>query len=215
MYRTYTQLFLLTLLLIIVSCDDTSQDTDPDTLKFSVESTEDLSFIINEAPGDYSWDYFSDNLSVSLVPGPMWSGEMVLSSLQVRNQEVVNRSSTPPVSVSIDELTSGLTSGELFPGLIYVPGQEWTTGKRWMEASKWPQAKDWISLDEVQIVREWIPERRWKPSKISEAAINEVQISDSQTLLVVYARLAAESAEREVTTKPYGIVFDTDLDGSF
>jgi hypothetical protein len=84
-----------------------------------------------------------------------------------------------------------------------------------MEASKWPQAKDWISLDEVQIVREWIPERRWKPSKISEAAINEVQISDSQTLLVVYARLAAESAEREVTTKPYGIVFDTDLDGSF
>jgi len=208
-------LLIILMAMALVSCDETSQDAGTEKLEFAMEPTENLSFMINETPSDFTWEFFSDNLTVHLESNPTWNGDIVFSSLQVERGDVINRSSTPPVSVSSEELSGGLSSGELFPGLVYIPGQEWVMNKQWLHADQWPQAKQWISLEEASPVEEWNTETKWKPAEIESAILSEIDLEENQTLLVVYARSAPDSQERDQLTQPYGIIFDTDLGGPF
>jgi len=208
-------LLIILMAMALVTCDETSQDAGPEKLEFAMKPTENLSFMINETPSDFTWEYFSNNLTVSLAPGPLWDGSIVLSSIQVIDGEVVNRSSTPSVSVTAEELSDGFLSKELFPGLVYTPGHEWVINKQWMNSERWPHAEQWISLEQAAPIKEWTPDTRWKPAEIESAVINEVDLEENQTLLVVFSSIAPDSPEREVLTQPYGIIFDTDLGGPF
>ncbi|MDZ7720152.1 MAG: DUF5050 domain-containing protein [Balneolaceae bacterium] len=204
-----TAFLLMIFTVLFFSCDETSQDADPEpeTLDFATEPSEDLTQMVEVTPSDFTWDFFSNNLIVTLVPGPMWSGEIVLSSFQVENGEVVNRSTTPPVETSADELADGLTTEEMFPGLVYIPGQEWVTSKQWQNTETWPQASKWVKTEHWTPSDQWVPGSMWTPSEIEQIARNEVDLSENQTMVVVYPHLAENSDDFEVITQPYGIIF--------
>src|SRR6056297_1406673 len=116
-YYTSAIYFVIIFTFIFTSCDDTSQDpeTEVETLEFVIEPSDDLSFIVEDAPSDFTWEFYNNNIEVNLVPGSMWSGEIVLSSFQVENGEVVNRATSEPVETSASELADGLLTEELFP----------------------------------------------------------------------------------------------------
>lgn len=196
-------------LLLFTTCDETSQDaeSEPETLEFSIEPTEDLSFMINEAPSDFTWEFFSDHLIVSSLAEAEWNDEIVLSSFQIENGELVNRSTANPYETNSEELSSGLSTEEMFPGLVYYPGQTWVTGKRWEQADQWLKAEHWLKTDHWTPLEQWIPASGWKPTNIKDIALNEVDLSDNQSLLVVYAKLAENSTGREIITQPYGLIF--------
>lgn len=201
-------------MVIFFSCGDnsTAPDTDPKPLEFTTGPSQELSQLIDTAPGDFTWDYFSDNLFVSILNGPEWSGEIVLSSFQIENGEVVNRSTTEPYETNSEELSSGLSTEEMFPGLVYAPGQAWVTGKRWKQIDQWRKIKSWLKTDHWTPSEQWVPSSNWAPSEIEEIVLTEFNLSENETMIIVYTHLAdgqnppAIPGVSEVLTQPYGII---------
>lgn len=168
---------------LLLTCGDNSTDpeADPEPLEFTTEPSTELSQLIETAPGDFTWAYFNNHIIVNAVSGSMWSGEIVLSSFQVENGEVVNRATSDAVETSIDELADGLSAEELFPGSEWVPGAMWFPGSEWFPGSS------------------WLPGSSWSPAEIEEIALSEFDLGENESLLVVYAQLADDSPEREQT----------------
>ena len=46
----------------------------------------------------------------------------------------------------------------------------------------------------------------WSPSEIESIAMQENNLADNETMIVVYPELTA-SSDREVVSQPYGIIF--------
>lgn len=214
MKRLLIHTFFFTILIFFATCDETSQDAKPESeaLEFAIEPSEDLRFMIEETPSDFTWEFFSDNLIVTLVPESDWSGEIVLSSFQVENDEVINRASTEPVEINTDVLKKGLSTEVMFPDLVFDE-QAWTTNsKLWLQSEQWPQAAEWLQSEHWTPVEQWVPnpDITWNPTKISEirdAALSEFELNHSETLVVVYTQPADETSTREMLTRPYGIIF--------
>ncbi|NBC04377.1 MAG: hypothetical protein GVY20_11820, partial [Bacteroidetes bacterium] len=171
--KQFAKLSLATLLIftIAISCDliTESEDNGDETeqLEFSIEPSDDLSFIVDEAPEDFTWEFFNDNMLVNAVPGSMWSGNIVLTSFQIRNGEVVNENESSVVETNAEALSEGISTEELFSGSEWVPGAMWVPGSEWVPGD------------------EWIPGMEWAPSEIQEIALNEVELSENQTMVVV------------------------------
>jgi len=201
--KQFAKLSLATLLIftIAISCDliTESEDNGDETeqLEFSIEPSDDLSFIVDEAPEDFTWEFFNDNMLVNAVPGSMWSGNIVLTSFQIRNGEVVNENESSVVETNAEALSEGISTEELFSGSEWVPGAMWVPGSEWVPGD------------------EWIPGMKWSPSEIQEIALNEVDLSENQTMVVVYAE-TDNSSDREDVTQPYGLIFTEEAaTGSF
>ena len=184
-------LFLCILLLSgsILSCDSSGPEGPPP--EFSVSPTSELSGIVDNTPGDFTWDFYQNNLEVTWAPEADWNGELVLFTFQIQNGEVVNRATTTAAS------TEGLDGDEATSGTLYPPGtspelpaREWIPGTNWIPGSQ------------------WIPWSQWSPSEIEQVALDQVNLSSGQTMLVVYARAAGDVDSADQQTQPYGIVFE-------
>lgn len=187
MSRSLFTALLLVGILFFSSCDTTNE---PPTLPvaFKTAPSDGLSTMIQETPSDFTWEFFNDNIEVSMNDEPQWSGEMVLSAFQVQNGEVVNRTTTDPVETTADELTDGLSTEELFSSSSWIPGLDWVPTSTWFPGLV------------------YTPENSWSPSEIEEGVIAENNLDENETMIVVYAHLAGESPEREQTTRPFGVV---------
>lgn len=125
----------------------------------------------------------------------MWSGEIVLSSFQVENGEVVNRARSDAIETSIDELAGGLSTKEMWPETEELyEGSEWAPGAMWF-----PESKGGLGSH-------WSPDSGWSPAEIEANALSEFDLNENESLILVYARLADDSTEREQTTQPYGLI---------
>gem|GEM_PF-3360108 len=181
--------FLLSMVpLVFMSCDTANE---PPTLPVALKTTpsEELSSMVQDTPSDFTWDYFRDNVHIE---GPSQTDfdkfDLVLSSFQVQNGEVVNRTSTEPIEVSADELSSGLVTEEIPPSL-WMPGKDWVSTSNWFPGLV------------------YAPGNSWTPSEVEDRVIADKELVDNETMVVVYAQLAGDSPEREQTTQPFGIIF--------
>lgn len=189
--KLFKYIFLICIasfLLLTCGDDNSAPVVDPEPLEFTTEPSSELSQLIETTPSDFTWDHFNSNITVSVVPGSMWSGEIVLSSFQVENGEVVSRVSSSPVETSISELADGPSTEELFQGSEWVPGAMWFPESQGNPASQ------------------WMPGSGLSPSEIEANALSEFDLNENESLIVVYARLADDSLEREQTTQPYGLI---------
>ncbi len=200
-------LLSLIILLFFTACDISSEDetTDPAPLEFTTEPSDDLRVMVEDNPSDFTWEFFSDNLFVSLAPGPEWSGEIVLSSLHIQGEEVTNRTTTEPIITNAEKLASGLSTEEMFPGLVYDE-QAWAPGKLWVQEEKWPPFEDKFNSEHLSPVDQWVPERELEPSEIENVAVNEFDLDSSEILVVVYAHIGRNSSDREIFSQPYGLI---------
>ena len=192
MRRTLLAVLLAIVTLLFVSCDQVT-NSEPKPLEFQTAPSEGLSTMIQETPSDFTWGYFQDNVQVNMTQGTDWSGEMVISGFKVEGGEVLNRTTTGPITTNADELSAGLSTEELFSG------SEWFSGSKWIPASEWGPSKLWIPLMDRSL------------SKVENMAIGNTDLSEDQTMIVVYAKVAGDT-DREVTTQPFGVIFDdTDI----
>lgn len=199
MKRLYSIAILVTTLFLAQSCplDSSDDEPEPGPLELSTAPSVELSQMISETPSDFTWEYFEDNMRVmGPTPYPYYSFRLVLSSFQVRNGEVVNRSTTNPVDANTDVLANGISTAEL------------------NLESGWLSGKTWVQGIRGSLVKKWFPGSKWSPSQIEDMAITNTDLAEGQTMVVVYAHVAG-SPEREVTAQPFGVIFDTDLDGPF
>ena len=185
---------LLTIVpLVFLSCDTgTDAESDQEPLEFQTAPSDELSSMIQETPSDFTWGYFQNNVQVNMIPGIDWNGEVVLSAFQVQNGEVVNETTTEPVETTADELAAGLSTEEMFSGSSWIQGSDWVPTSTWMPSSTWIQQTEPLV---------------YAPSEIESIAQSQVDLSQNETMVVVYAHLAGESPEREQMTQPFGVIF--------
>ncbi|MDZ7682277.1 MAG: hypothetical protein U5J63_11350 [Fodinibius sp.] len=107
---------LLLLLLSITtlfmwSCTETTTgggEEELQPLDFTTAPSSELSDIVQNTPGDFTWPFYNDNLTIGLDPEPeTFEGEIVLSVFQVQNGEVTNRLTSEPV----DDESRGVVGG--------------------------------------------------------------------------------------------------------
>jgi len=169
-----------------VSCDS-GPEPEPTSVQFEAEPSDELSTLIQEAPSDFTWTAFNDKTLVRKVPGSDWSGDIVLSSFQVEDGEVVNRATSEPAAWP-DSLSNEQLAESLFSGSRWVPGDEWFPGSKWVPSSN------------------WIPGSDWPPSDVEEAVLSAVDVGPGESLVVVYAQTAGTPPDGGQTTQPYGLV---------
>lgn len=169
-----------------VSCDS-STDSNTETIELYTTPTVELSEMISNSPGDLTWEYFNNNVTISMEKGGQWSGEIVLTSFQVRNGQIINRNTSDPISTNYDELSRNVNTGEFVSG-TWVPGHEWTTFDNWMPTILWSSTST------------------TSPSNIVSLAINQTSLQPDQTMIVVYAQLADDSPDREQAIQPFGLI---------
>lgn len=211
MQRLFFKTLFFTILILFATCDETSQDAEPKPLEFSVEPTEELSFMVDEAPSDFTWEFFEENILITLNTESNWEDELVLSGFQVLNEEVVDRFTSNSFSANSEELQDGLLTGNLFthPQTWTRPGVAWSTDKIWTQInnsieSKWKNKK-------FEVPKElWKPGQSWAPSEIEEAVLAETIPVENESLFVVYVQLAEDSPKRTQTTKPFGLLMELD-----
>ncbi|MEF8796865.1 MAG: hypothetical protein V5A22_12325 [Salinivenus sp.] len=168
-----------------VSCDS-GPEPEPTSVQFEAEPSDELSTLIQEAPSDFTWTAFNDKTLVRKLPGSDWSGDIVLSSFQVEDGEVVNRTSSEPVAFP-DSLNE-LLSESLLPGSKWIPGEDWFSGSKWVPSTNWD------------------PGSEWAPSDVEDAALSEVDVGPGESLVVVYAQTAGTPPDGGQMTRPYGLV---------
>ena len=186
MYLSKLVCSLLVTGLLLAACDSGSE-TEPDPLEFTIEPSDELlSALIDETASDFTWAFFNDNVTVSMIPGSNWSGDLVLSAFQLQDGEVVHRTTTDPVSTTAEALSSGRSIEDLFPGSSWVPGSQWAPASNWIPGSS------------------WIPGSHWSPSEIEDRAREAFDLAEGETVVVVYAHTPDDS--RTQTTQPFGIL---------
>ena len=185
MYLSKLVCSLLVTGLLLAACD-LSSETEPDSLEFTTEPSDELSAMIDETPSDFTWAFFNDNVTVSMIPGSNWSGDLVLSAFQLQDGEVVHRTTTDPVSTTAEALSSGRSTEDLIPGSSWVPGPQWAPASNWIPGSS------------------WIPGSNWSPSEIEDQAREAFDLAEGETVVVVYAHTPDDSQTQ--TTQPFGIL---------
>ena len=63
-------------------------------------------------------------------------------------------------------------------------------------------------MQEWEVSDVWYPGSMWAPSEIESIAMQENNLADNETMIVVYPELPATS-DREVVSQPYGIIFQS------
>lgn len=189
-YRPVRTVLFLAVALLMVACDS-SPTPEPGALEFSTEPSGELENIIEDTPSDFTWDFYNDNVAVSLQEGPDWDGELVLAGFQIQNGEVVHRTTTDPVDTNVEVLSGGASIGDL------ISGSSWMSGSDWVSVSNWRPSSSWS------------PGSSWSPSEIEEEALAEAEsmLEDNQTMVVVYAHRANESGDYGEVTRPFGLIF--------
>ena len=190
MRRLLQILFLSIVTLFLFSCDNGTGTEERASLEYATGPSQDLDQIIEETPSDFTWDFYGDNIEVSMNSGPQWSGEIVLEAFQVEGGEVVNRLTTESVETSVDELADGLLTENMYP------------------STRWYPTTRWISTEEMYPSTRWYPTTRWSPSEIESQAMSQNDLNGNQSMVVVYARMADDSPDREQTSRPFGIIFE-------
>lgn len=189
-------LFLSIAPLIFISCDDEpTGEGKSQPLEFAMEPSDGLNSIIQETPSDFTWEYYQDN---TRVMGPSQTDfskfQLVLSSFQIRNGEVVNSTMTDPVEVSAEELSSGLLTEDIRPSL-WMPGSDWVSSSDWKPKSTFIQTTDPLV---IQTTDPLYPE-------VEDMVLNNVDLGTDETMVVVYPSIIGES-EREMTIQAFGLV---------
>ena len=202
-YRASTFLCILAaLFLLTTACDQSAEE--PKTLEFEVTPNDQLRTMVRETPSDFTWEYFGDNLTVSLSSEADWEGELVLSGFKIVNGEVVDRLSSQPHPSSDAELLNGLSSEEVFT--TFVPGDPWAGSRaRWEAEARSPDAK-WTSENARASIELWETSNRWPPSDMETAVQEEFESLGPDTLYVIYAQLAPEASDRRQTSRPVGLL---------
>lgn len=200
MQKSIFTLFFSLLILFFVSCDNTS--TEPETLEFVTEPSDDLTQMIEETPSDFTWEFFGTNIQMSLQSDNDWEGELVLSGFQIANDEIIDRITTNSYPANSEKLFDGILFSDLAVNFTFPSG--WSDRLKWKALSdlnlKWENASIQGSLEL------WGPQDRYLPSEIEEAILAEVDLGENERLFVVYTQLAGESPEREQTTRPFGLI---------
>ncbi len=189
-------------ILFFSSCDTTNE---PPTLPvaFKTEPSDEMRIMIEETPSDFTWEFFKQNILISLQSEVDWEGEIVLPGFQILSGEAADRVSTTPLPTNAEQLENGLSTGDLtLPEFIIT---DWAVNVKRKSLTKSFKEK-WGDKEVQSSINLWEPEKKWSPSEIEEAILSEVDLGESETLFVVYAQLAEESPEREQTTQPFGIL---------
>ncbi len=168
-------------------------ENQADPMDFTTTPSNDLSQLISDFPEDFTWGFYEDNLNINLNPMPeAFDGEIVLSAFRVSDGEVTNSLTSTPVATDLSELSEGLSTEDMYPGSMWITGNEWLPGSNWTPS-------------EV-----WYPGSMWSPSEIEGIALSENNLASNETMVVVYPELAVGSDDREQVTQPYGIIFQNE-----
>jgi len=186
-------IFALFVLVVALTACDSGPNGEPDALSFSTAPSSALTDVVQNTPSDFTWGLYNDNVTVQLESGTDWDGEIVLEAFQVQNGEVVNQVTTEPVAAS--DLAAGTSTEALYPDTRWIPGSQWVPGDQWAPTSQ------------------WIPGSQWAPATIEDEAQSQVDLNDDETMVVVFARAAAPD-DREVTARPFGLVFQQSGEGT-
>lgn len=180
--------------LFLWSCTETTTgggEEELQPLDFTTTPSDELSNIVENSPSDFTWPFYNDNLTVGLDPEPeSFEGEIVLSVFQVRNGEVTSRLTTDPVGTNLEELSSGLSTEEMYADELWYPGSLSVPTTKWIPSTK------------------WYPGSMWAPSEIESIAMSENELSANQTMVVVYPKVEGDLPNRDQVTQPYGLIFE-------
>jgi len=170
--------------------DDESVSSDQN-MDFTTTPSTALQGIVSNTPGDFTWGFYEDNLTIGLEPLPeTFSGEIVLSAFRVSDGQVTNNSTSTPVATNLSELSNGISTEDMYPGSMWIEGTSWLP-----------------SMSEWEVSEVWYPGSMWAPSEIESIAMQENNLADNETMVVVYPELAAGSDDRVQVSQPYGIIF--------
>ena len=195
--KSFIQMMMISALLIsFTSCSDDDEDNnnvnEADPIDFTIQPSAELDQIVSNTPSDFTWGFYEDNLTIGLNPEPeSFSGEVMMSAFELRNGNIMNSLSSQPVSTNLQELSAGLSTEDMYPGSMWIEGTDWL-----------PSMQEW-EVSEV-----WYPGSMWAPSEIKNIAMQENNLADNETMIVVYPELTSTS-DREVVSQPYGIIFQS------
>lgn len=134
--------FVSALSVLAIGCDDLTGAGE--SVQYSVEPSQQLADLVENAPSDFTWDYFRQEMVIS-AQGFDDSVDVALHAVQVQDGEVLDGSIGGPVPVVGEELAAGVRTGELA-----IPGQEWSPGPpddSWFSTAEYDVAS-WISPSE-------------------------------------------------------------------
>lgn len=194
----------LSLLIILLFSCDTGVESEPKPLEFASEPSNEMRIMIEETPSDFTWEFFKENILISLQSEIDWEGEIVLSGFQVQSGEATDRVTTTPLPTNAEQLENGLSTGDLeLPEFTIT---DWAINVK-RESLTNSFVEKWGDNEVQNSVNLWEPEKKWSPSEIEEAILSEVELGEeNETLFVVYAQLAEDSPERQQTTRPFGVL---------
>lgn len=185
---------------ILQACNTGSK---PAPLNFSTDATEDLRLMVEEAPSDFTWEFFEEHILIGMqTTESNWEGEVLLSGFQILNGEVADRVTTTPILTNAEQLESGISTGNLtLPEFTITDWGEF----RWKSLAK-SFKKNWGDKKVRSSISLWDPDQTWSTSEIEEAILSEVELGENETLFVVYVHLSEEAPQRQQTTQPFGIL---------
>ena len=190
--------------LITSSCDQDEQAT-PKPLEFEVTPNDQLRTMVQETPSDFTWEYFGDNMIISLRSEADWEGELVMSGFKIVRGEIVDRVNSESNNSNSAELLDGLSSEVVFrikEGSIVnwgISNARWETEANSFDAN-------WSANTAQAPIELWTTPNSWSPSELESGVLNEFEALGPDTLYVVYARLAGENPKRTQTSRPMGLL---------
>lgn len=133
--------FVSALSVLAIGCDDLTGAGE--TVQYSVEPSQQLADLVENAPSDFTWDYFRQEMVIS-AQGLDDSVDIALHAVQVQDGEVLDGSIGGPVPVVGEELAAGVRTGELASPIQWSPGPP---GDSWFSTAEY-DVESWISPSE-------------------------------------------------------------------
>ena len=161
--------------------------------------------MIQETPSDFTWSFFNDSIIVGLKSDANWSGKVVLSVFQVRDNTITNRITTDAVETNADELRNGISTEKMFPDSELFPASEW------FMSARWKPDKIFNPGDIEKTITDWAPAYKWSldsylsPTKVESVTLDFKELTENEILIVVYTHLTGDTDRKQIT-RPFGLV---------
>lgn len=163
--------FVSALSVLAIGCEDLTGAGE--TVQYRVEPSQQLADLVENAPSDFTWDYFRQEMVIS-AQGLDDSVDVALHAVQVQDGEVLDGSIGGPVPVAGEKLAAGVRTGELA-----VPITDWSPG---------PPGDSWFSTAEYDVAS-WIsPSEFYENSQdgVVSGMLEEYSFEPGQGVVVVY-----------------------------